>query len=212
MEHMLTIVLERPAQEEVESLLRIRDMWNRNCEMLRDRLDFAERQREAVNAMIEFARSASEPGSAEQLVSSIEAPERPMTTLSLTESANGNAAPVSGAATVKDIAHCRTQREAGYVIAEINDGHIDLKSAARVIKATGLSKGMVETVVSSLHNFMSHSSDWNYTGPSRFELLARRGSAPESASEPDSGDEESSSASVTEVALTEPHNYEETAA
>ena len=212
MEHMLTIVLERPGQEDVEGLLRIRDMWDRNCELLHDRLDFAERQRDAVNSMIEFARSASEPGSAEQLVSSIETLERPMTTLSHTESANGDAEPVSGAATVKDIAHCRTQREAGYVIAEINDGHIDLKSAARVIKAAELSKGMVETVVSSLHNFMSHSSDWNYTGPSRFELLARRGGAPESASESDSGDEDSSSASVTEVALTEPHTYEETAA
>ena len=215
MEHMLptfTIVLERPGQEDVESLLRIRGMWDRNCELLRDKLDFADRQREAINVMIEFATGASEPGSAEQLVSSTETPERHKATFPQTESANGYAEPVSGAATVKDITHCRTQREASYVIAEINGGHIDLKSAARVIDAAGLSKGLLNTIVSSLHNFMSHSDDWSYTGPSRFELLTRREGALESASEPDSGDEDSPKSNVVQGNSMMAHILNETAA
>ena len=120
--------------------------------------------------------------------------------------------PVSGAATVQDISHCRTQREAAYVIAEINNGDIDLKTAAHVIKAVGLSRGMLNTVVSSLHNFMTHSKDWSYVGPSKFELVARREVAPKSASGPDFGDEDSSESGIAEGDLTVAHAYEETAA
>ena len=72
---------------------------------------------------------------------------------------------------IYDILHCRTQREAARVIAKANDGQIGLVSAARVIKAAGLSKGLANTIVSSLHNFMTHSTDWTYVGPSRFKLV-----------------------------------------
>ena len=96
----------------------------------------------------------------------------PMAALPDAEETSGASEPVSGAATVQDIAHCRTQREASYIIAGKNGGPIDLKSAAKVIKAAGLSKGMVGTVVSSLHNFMSNSNDWRYFGPSKFRLVA----------------------------------------
>lgn len=193
MEHTLptfTIILERPGPEDVESLLRIRDMWDRNSRTLRDQLDFADRQRETFNLMIEFAKSGSGLGSAEQPISSTETSGKPETTLTQTEIADADAEPVSGAATVGDISHCRTQREASYVIAEINGGDIDLKTAACVIKAAGLSRGMLNTIVSSLHNFMSNSGDWRYTGPSRFELLTSREGAPDADAEADSDDED----------------------
>lgn len=215
MEHKLssfTVVLEQPGQEDIENLLRIRDMWDRNCKTLRDKLNAAEHQREVMDIMIESARSASLPGSTEQMDVLTETPEKPRNALPKVESADGDAEPVSGAATAKDIAHCRTQREAGRVIAEINGGPIDLKSAARVIKAAGLSDGMLNTIVSSLHHFMSHSSDWRYTGPSAFELLTHRESAPESASETDSVDEDLSEEGVSEASPTTLREYEETAA
>lgn len=77
-----------------------------------------------------------------------------------------------GLATTEDILHCRTQREAARVIAQVNGGQIYLNEAAPVIKSAGLSKGLVNTIVASLHKFMTDSPDWIYVGPSRFELVA----------------------------------------
>lgn len=207
-----TVVLERPGPEDVESLLRIRDMWDRNCEMLRDKLDLAERHRQDVNLMIELARGTSVVESAARQVSSTETSEQTTTALPHVANPSRDAEPVSGAAVAKDISHCRTQREASYVIAEINSGDIDLKSAARVIKAAGLSDGMLNTIVSSLHHFMSHSDDWNYTGPSQFELLACREDTPESGLAADSGAKDSSAAGVSEVGPTTLRAHKETAA
>lgn len=187
MQASFTITLERPSPEDVEGLLRIQEMLDRNRARLRDRLDAMDRQREEIRLLVEFATSAGEPMSSDDN-------------------------PFSGTATVQDIMHCQTQREASYVIAEKNGGPIDLKSAARVIMAAGLSKGMEGTIVSSLHNFMGKSADWRYAGPSRFELLARREGAPESSLGPDSGDEESSTADVSEVGPRTLSTYKGTAA
>ena len=124
-----------------------------------------------MDFLIGSIRGSIEAAEQAGVMPSGEAIESPRAALDA-EDTNGASDPVSGAATVRDIAHCSTQREAARVIAEVNGGDIDLKSAARVIKAVGLSKGMVGTVVSSLHNFMSNSGDWVYSGPSKFRLVA----------------------------------------
>ena len=215
MEHMLSklsIVLETPGHEDVESLLRIRDLCDRNRRLLCDRLAVADRQMEAINLLIEFARGVSEPASAKRLTSSAGTVECPVTALLEIESATAEAGPISGVATVQDIAHCRTQREASYVIAEKNGGPIDLKSAALVIKAAGLSKGMVGTVVSSLHNFMSYSGDWVYSGPSKFQLVAAQEAESEAESLADSGYADSSETNDEEGDWMRARTMEETAA
>ena len=187
---------EPQAKEIARSLLALRELLEAERISLQDEIDTLDRKIAAVDLLLDFDTEGTEPKTVAVSVPSDDGAESLGAALPETDAQNVDAEPVSGAATVKDINHCQTQREAGYVIAEINGGHIDLKSAAPVIKAAGLSKGMLNTIVSSLHNFMSNSEDWNYTGPSTFELLTRRECAPKSASEPDSRDEDSSKPNV----------------
>ena len=109
--------------------------------------------------------------------------------ISIKDDQSADPGPVSGVATVADIAHCITQREAAYVIAKLNGGVVDLNTAAVVIKAAGLSKGMVSTVLSSLHNFMTHAPQWNYLRPSTFEIVEDRDDVSEPIEEPGSSSE-----------------------
>ena len=175
----------------VRSLRELRVQYADEHEALQGQIDALLRKMDAVDLLIASETGGSKPDVTADGIPSDEVVESPTSDESESEATTEEIEPVSGAATVKDIEHCRTQREAGYAIAEINGGHIDLKSAAPVIKAAGLSKGMLNTIVSSLHNFMSHSDDWSYTGPSAFELLTCRERAPESGSESNSGDEDS---------------------
>ena len=195
----------------VESLSQMRAEFAEDLRLLQEQLTIRQKEIEALDFLICSIRGSIEAAEEAGVMPSGEAIESPRAALDA-EDTNGVSEPVSGAATVKDIEHCGTQREAAYVIAEINNGDIDLKTAAHVIKAVGLSKGMLNTVVSSLHNFMSHSKDWRYSGPSRFELVARREVAPESASGPDFVDEDSSELGIAQGDLTAAHAYEETAA
>ena len=137
----------------VESLIQMRAEFAEDLHLLQEELTTRQKEIEALDFLIGSIR-----GSVEAALDG--------------EDTNWASEPVSGTATVRDITHCSTQREAARVIAEVNDGDIDLKSAARVIAAAGLSKGLVSTIVSSLHNFMSNSADWGYSGPSKFRLVS----------------------------------------
>ena len=175
---------EPQAREIANSLLTLRELLETDRQSLQEAIDAVNEKILAVDLLLD-----SDTGDRKPIIGSVRlnhVTESLGATLQETGAQDVTAEPVSGAATVKDIKNCRTQREAGYVIAEINGGHIDLKSAASVIKAAGLSKGMLNTIVSCLHNFMSNSDHWSYTGPSAFELLTCRERAPETASEPDS--------------------------
>ena len=77
---------------------------------------------------------------------------------------------VSGKATAEDIKHCKTQKEAVRVIAEINGGEVYLGSASKLIVEAGLGK-KARTVTSTLHTALSNSDDWELSGPSRFRLV-----------------------------------------
>ena len=196
----------------VRSLLELRVQYVDEHQDLQGKMDVLLRKIDAVDLLIESETAGIEPDMTAGGITSDEVVESPTADTLESDDTTDEAGLVSGIATVKDILHCRTQREAGYVIAEINGGHIDLKSAARVIDAAGLSKGLLNTIVSSLHNFMSHSDDWSYTGPSRFELLTRREGALASASEPDSGDEELPKSNVVQGNSMMAHMLDETAA
>ena len=78
---------------------------------------------------------------------------------------------VSGKATVDDIRHCKTQKEAARAIAVINGGEVYLGSASELIVETGLGK-KARTVTSTLHSALSNSDDWELSGPSTFRLVA----------------------------------------
>lgn len=203
---------EDSTEELTIGLLDLRARFDDRREWLRNQMVIVDKQIAAVDFLIDSVTEGSDQAIATEIASSCSDNESSVSALSKIDEPSGDVAPVSGAATAQDISHCETQREAAYVIAEINNGDIDLKSAAPVIKAAGLSKGMLNTIVSSLHNFMSHSEDWVYTGPSAFKLVVRRKVAPKSASEPNFGDEKSSDASVAGVDSNAPHAYEETAA
>ena len=137
----------------VDSLIQMRAEFSEDLHLLQEELTTRQKEIEALDFLIGSIR-----GSVEAALDG--------------EDTNWASEPVSGTATVRDITHCSTQREAARVIAEVNDGDIHLKSAARVIAAAGLSKGLVSTIVSSLHNFMSNSADWGYSGPSKFRLVS----------------------------------------
>lgn len=197
----------------VRFLLKLREQYRHDQRELEGQMNALLKKMDAVEYLIvcETAGDGADFAAAE--LSPDEVVEAPPGDLAESDSTTDDAGPVSGFATAKHISHCRTQREAAYVIAEVNGGPIDLNSAAVVIREVpGLSSGMLSTVVSSLHHFMTHSEDWNHTGPSQFELLACRESAPEAGSEAESGDEESPESAVAEFDLTAPRTYEETAA
>ena len=156
----------------VESLIQMRAEFAEALRLLQEQLATRKKEIEAFDFLIDSITRSIEATQKAGAKPPGEAIENPKAALPDTEETSGASEPVSGAATVQDIAHCRTQREASYIIAAKNGGPIDLKSAALVIKAAGLSKGMVGTVVSSLHNFMSNSGDWVYSGPSQFRLVA----------------------------------------
>ena len=105
--------------------------------------------------------------------------EKPESHLAPGEKANGIAEPeesnaeeeiVCGRATLSDIAGCPSQRRAMYVIAEKNDGIINLNEAAALVVAAGMSKTNVRTVSATLHNFMSKNDAFEWIGPSKFRL------------------------------------------
>ena len=76
-----------------------------------------------------------------------------------------------GRATIQDIAGCPSQRQAMYVIAERNDGIVDLNQAAALVMAAGMSRSSnARTVSASLHNYLSNNSDFEWFAPSRFRL------------------------------------------
>ena len=159
-------------RDAVESLIQMRAEFAEDLRLLQEQLATRKKEIEAFDFLIDSITRSIEATQETRAMLPGEAIESPKAALPDAEEVSGASELVSGAATVRDIAHCSTQREAARVIAEVNGGDIDLKSAAKVIKAAGLSKGMVGTVVSSLHNFMSNSGDWVYSGPSQFRLVA----------------------------------------
>ena len=185
-------------RDAVESLIQMRAEFADDLRLLQEQLATREKEIEAFDFLIDSITRSIEATQKAGAKPPGEAIESPNAALPDAEETSGASDPMSGAATVQGIAHCRTQREASYVIAKMNGGAIDLNTAAVVIKAAELSKGMISTVVSSLHNFMTHSDDWSYAGPSRFELVTDRESVSEALSMTDSGDEESSEANAVE--------------
>ena len=159
-------------RDAVESLIQMRAEFAEDLRLLQEQLATRKKEIESFDFLIDSITRSIEATQETGAMPPGEAIESPKAALPDAEDTNGASELLSGAATVRDIAHCSTQREAARVIAEVNGGDIDLKSAAKVIKAAGLSKGMVGTVVSSLHNFMSNSGDWVYSGPSQFRLVA----------------------------------------
>ena len=206
----LSVSQEPQAKDISRTLLTLRELLETDRLSLQEEIDAVDKKIAAVDLLLDADAGDRSPKTG--IVPLDDVAESLGATLQETGTKDIDAEPVSGAATIKDIKRCGTQREAARVIAEINNGDIDLKSAARVIKAVGLSKGMVGTVVSSLHNWMSHSRDWNYVGPSRFELVAHRKVAPTSTPGPDFSGEDSSELGIAEGDLTAVHAYEVTAA
>ena len=66
---------------------------------------------------------------------------------------------------------CKTQPECLYVIARKNGGFLDVNAAADLIIAAGKSARMRSTVISTTHNYMSESADWQKIAPSKFRLI-----------------------------------------
>ncbi len=75
-----------------------------------------------------------------------------------------------GKARVTDIENCGTQRQALYIIARINGGHLDLNPASELIVAARLSKATPRSVGGNLHTYLSNSEDFEWIGPSQFRL------------------------------------------
>lgn len=196
----------------IRSLLELRGQYADEHQDLQEHIEALLRKMEALELLIDAETAGEGVNTTAGGIPSDEVVESPMSDESNSEATTEEVEPVCGAATIKDIIHCRTQREAGYAIAEVNGGYIDLKSAAPVIKAAGLSKGMLNTIVSSLHHFMSHSDDWRYTGPSAFELLTFREVGAQSTSEPDSGNEDSPESNILQDNSMMAHIIGETAA
>ena len=195
----------------IQALLRRRSKLDSDRQKWRALLEKADHQIGAIDYLISSSEEEEE-AQIEYASPLSEAVVNPTEACSPVEEPSGDTEPVSGTATAQDIAHCRTQREASHIIAEKNGGTIDLNSAALVIKAAGLSKGMVSTVVSSLHNFMTHSDDWLWTGPSQFELVVGRDAALDAVSMTDTHDEDSSEANIVEGDSIMAQTIDETAA
>ena len=71
-----------------------------------------------------------------------------------------------------DIAHCKTQRAALYEIARLNEGIVRATAAGDLIIAAGLTDAKRASVIATIHRFMSHSADWEWTDPGTFHLKA----------------------------------------
>ena len=78
-----------------------------------------------------------------------------------------------GNARIEHIIECENQREATFVIGELNPTGIAVSEAAALIHAAGLSKGRVDTVMSNIHSYMSGDDAWQKLAPSRFRLLPK---------------------------------------
>ena len=65
-------------------------------------------------------------------------------------------------------ARCRTQREALWVIATMNEGKVREMEAGRAIIAANLSRGKLASVVSTIHKYMNESENWAWTEPGVF--------------------------------------------
>ena len=76
-----------------------------------------------------------------------------------------------GNARIEHISSCNDQREATFVIGELNPEGISVSEAAALIHAAGLSRGKVDTVMSNIHNYMTNDTSWQKLAPSRFRLL-----------------------------------------
>ena len=81
--------------------------------------------------------------------------------------------PSCGNARVEHIVSCKGQREATLVIGELNPDGFAVREAAALIRAAGLSKGRVDTVMSNLHHYMTNDDSWQKIGPSKFRLLPK---------------------------------------
>ena len=171
-------------RQRLNSLLELKEYFEGERQNLRDELAIADRQVEAVEFLIESITENDQVAHVSDEITEEPVVESPGSN-SIEEDQSWDSGPVSGVATVADIAHCITQREAAYVIAKLNGGVVDLNTAAVMIKAAGLSKGMVSTVLSSLHHFMTHAPQWVYVGPSTFEIVEDRDDVSEPIEEPD---------------------------
>ena len=78
-----------------------------------------------------------------------------------------------GNARIEHIIGCKDQREATFVIGELNPAGIAVSEAAALIHTAGLSKGRVDTVMSNIHSYMSGDDAWQKLAPSRFRLLPK---------------------------------------
>ena len=74
--------------------------------------------------------------------------------------------------TAQDIAHCHTQREALYRVAVSKGGKVNIREAAKLILAAGLSGGKVASINATLHRIVSQSDDWEYVEPGVFKLVS----------------------------------------
>ena len=86
------------------------------------------------------------------------------------EGPDANEEVMCGRATIHDIIDSPSQRQAMYVIAEKNDGILELNGAAELVMAAGMSKSNVRTVSASLHNYLSNNGDFEWIAPSQFRL------------------------------------------
>ena len=72
--------------------------------------------------------------------------------------------------TAVDIAHCQSQRAALREIARLNDGIVRTTPAGDLILAAGLSEAQRPSIIATIHRYMSHSDDWEWTEPGAFRL------------------------------------------
>ena len=193
------VSLELPnGQDTVEKLLQVREVLDDNRRRLQAQMATADQQVKNIDLIIQSINLQPNKEGNEATRTADEANESSTEELPKTEGPSDDAEPVSGVATVADIAHCKNQRAASYIIAKMNGGVIDLKTAAVVIEAAGLSKGKRSTIVSTLHSFMTKAADWDYAKPSTFKLVTGRGSVSEVGSMTDSSDGDSPEGNAVE--------------
>ena len=124
---------------------------------LRERLDKIAAAKSAIEALISFYAEPASMGCQENTTSLLAASDDPDT---------------AGSDISEEIKKCRTQRDVLYVLARANRGIVDVNPASDIILKAGLSSGKKSTVVSTIHHFMTTSSDWEKISPGRFLLVA----------------------------------------
>ena len=70
-----------------------------------------------------------------------------------------------------DIAGCRTQMDAIRKMAIDNDGILIATPASKVIQASGLSKGKIRSIRSTLYHRLGNDDDWEQSGTGEFRYL-----------------------------------------